>query len=370
MDFLASSLVVQKEMGMKVRSKNGIFFTPKPLRDIIFKKIKTLTPKTILEPTCGSGEFLVDCENIFKNATCVGVELQEKLVNISRNNVKNASIEQGDFLKWNGGKFDLIIGNPPFVQIKSVIKEAAVGRSNLYIEILYKCLTQHLSPGGVLAMVLPSTIMNGCFAKPTRDLVLTKKILYFETIRNHTFKDTSAGVSILILKNEPGDSKYNFGGILTNHTKELRNVTKGRRKLRVLNVRLQYGVMTGSLKEYFSRDRADIPFILPTELVQDNVVFNEDKRLFIKKDVKAHSGRCLLLSRSSGVVMGSEYTLKYSLFESPRFMFDSCMIGIFGKDIDVLHKSLADDRTSFYLKTICGSGRLTKDIILDMPIFE
>jgi len=211
--------------------------------------------------------------------------------------------------------------------------------------------------------------MNGCFAKPTRDLVLTKKILYFETIRNHTFKDTSAGVSILILKNETGDGKYNFGGILTDQAKELRNVSKGRRKLRDLNVRLQYGVMTASLKEYFSRDREDIPFILPNELVQDNVVFNEEKRLFIKKNVY-HSGRCILLSRSNGVVMGSEYTLKYSLFETPKFMFDSCMIGIFGKDIDVLHKSLADERTSFYLKTICGSGRLTKDIILDMPIFE
>ena len=68
--------------------------------------------------------------------------------------------------------------------------------------------------------------------------------------------------------------------------------------------------------------------------------------------------------------MGSEYDLKFTYFDAPSFLFDSALIAIFGKDIDILYKSLSDLRTKSYIQGICGSGRLTKDIILNMPVFE
>ena len=60
MEFLESSLQVQKSLGRKTRAKRGIFFTPKTLRDIVLSKIQ-ITPRNVLDPTCGSAEFLVDC---------------------------------------------------------------------------------------------------------------------------------------------------------------------------------------------------------------------------------------------------------------------------------------------------------------------
>lgn len=170
MDFLDSSVLVQKQLGMKHRSKMGIFFTPKPLRDIVLRHVN-ITPQSVLEPSCGSGEFLVDCETMFPEASITGVELDETLSRVSKENTSRSVIHTQDFLTFDGGKFDLVIGNPPFVQMKSVNKDASVGRSNLYIEILFKCITQHLNANGVLAMVLPSTIMNGHFSQPVRNLI-------------------------------------------------------------------------------------------------------------------------------------------------------------------------------------------------------
>ncbi|APC25641.1 DNA methyltransferase [Only Syngen Nebraska virus 5] len=371
MDFLPSSVVLQKTLGMKKRSKQGIFFTPKPLRDILFAHVKS-TPSTILEPSCGSGEFLVDCRAKYPNASLAGVELDPQLAAATRSVVPDAEIHNKDFLTWGlDRKFDLVVGNPPFVQTKAVFPDASVGRSNLYIEFLYKCITYHLNEGGILAMVIPSTIMNGCFSKPTRDLILTKKILFFDTIRNHTFKDTSAGVSILVLENTPSTNpRFDFEGILTKQAKELRKMSSGRRKIKDLDLRLQYGTMTASLKDSFSRDSNDVPFILHTDVKQDEVSFDENKRLYIKTNNKTNSGRCLFLSRSNGVVMGNEYILKFSMFEAPSFLFDSAFIAVFGGDIDTLYKSLSDPRSNTYLQSICGSGRLTKDIVLNLPIFE
>lgn len=369
MDFLESSITAQKQLGMKHRANNGIFFTPKPLRDIVLQHVN-ITPKSILEPTCGSGEFLVDCEMMFPEAAITGVELDEVLSRVAKNNASRSVIHTQNFLTYEGGKFDLIVGNPPFVQMKSVIKEASVGRSNLYIEILYKCITQHLNENGILAMVLPSTIMNGHFSQPVRDLILSKKILHFETIRKHTFKDTKAGVSILVIENAPGDNtKYRFYRFITEDARELTTMVEGTKKLKDLDVVVKYGLMTKTLQGHFSKDEKHTPFVLMKDLGQGGVCFGEN-RLFIDKQMKTHSGKCIFLLRSNGVVMGSEYVLKTSLFEAESFLFDSCLVGIFGADIDKVYKSLGDSRTAYYLKKICGSGRLTKDIIVNLPIFE
>jgi hypothetical protein len=369
MDFLESSITAQKQLGMKHRAKNGIFFTPKPLRDIVLQHVN-ITPKSILEPTCGSGEFLVDCEMMFPEAAITGIELDEVLSRVAKNNASRSVIHTQNFLTYEGGKFDLIVGNPPFVQMKSVIKEASVGRSNLYIEILYKCITQHLNENGILAMVLPSTIMNGHFSQPVRDLILSKKILHFETIREHTFKDTKAGVSILVIENAPGDNtNYTFGGFITEDARELTTMTEGTKKLKDMDVDVKYGMMTITLQDHFSKDEKHTPFVLMKDLGQGGVCFGEN-RLFIDKQMKTHSGKCIFLLRSNGVVMGSEYVLKTSLFEAESFLFDSCLVGIFGADIDKVYKSLRDSRTAYYLKKICGSGRLTKNIIVNLPIFE
>jgi hypothetical protein len=268
-------------------------------------------------------------------------------------------------------KFDLIIGNPPFVKlIGSPNAHMYKTSSNLYIEVPFKCVVEHLASDGVLAMVLPSTIQNGDWCSKLRSLFFSMTIEHFEIIRDHEFKDTQAGVALIVVRNTPRvDIRYNFKGILTDRADRLEWLIRDRKQFSEYDLRLVGGA--GNARDYkkkFGAEDADVVFILTGEFTQDAVVFGK-KRLFVKTPT-FHSGRCVLLSRTKGVTMGDRYDLKYSMFEHPKFLFESCMYAIFGDDIDTLYKSLQDPRTSEYLQTICGSGRLTVPTIASMPIFE
>ena len=274
-------------------------------------------------------------------------------------------------MSWNTDeKFDLIIGNPPFVKLNgSSNTHMYKTSSNLYIEVPFKCLTDHLMDGGVLAIVLPSTIQNGSWCSKLRELFFSLTIQHFEIIRDHDFKDTQAGVALVIIKNTPGDnSRFNFNGILTEHAEKLRHMICGKKTFADYDLTLIGGA--GNARDYknkYGDEDADVAFILTGEFKQDAIVFS-DKRLFVKT-LTFHSGRCLILSRTKGVTMGDRYDLKYTMFEHPKFLFESCMYAIFGNDIDTLYKSLRDPRSAEYLQTLCGSGRLTIPLIMSMPIF-
>lgn len=374
MEFLETSLVIQKSLDRKTRAKRGIFFTPRTLRDILLSKID-IRPRNVLDPTCGSGEFLVDCSMRWPNAELAGVELTDDIVPVARTNISSADIYHDDFMAWEANeKFDLIVGNPPFVKLfGSPNTHMYKTSSNLYIEISFKCITEHLEDDGVLAMVLPSTIQNGYWCSRLRELFLSLTIEHFEIIRDHKFKDTQAGVALIIVKNTPCDlrvnDRFNFNGILTEHAEKLRQMTSGKKTFSDYNLRLVGGA--GNARDYkkkYGAEDADVSFILTGEFKQDAIVFS-DKRLFVKTPT-FHSGRCILLSRTKGVTMGDRYDLKYTMFEHPKFLFESCMYAIFGNDIDTLYTSLQDPRSAEYLQTLCGSGRLTVPLITSMPIFE
>ncbi|ABT14815.1 DNA methyltransferase [Paramecium bursaria Chlorella virus NY2A] len=371
MEFLESSLMLQKSIERKIRAKRGIFFTPRSLRSILLSKI-TSRPRNILDPTCGSGEFLNDCFEKWPDSTLTGVEFTDDIVPVARDNVPNATIHHHDFMKWKqDGKFDLIVGNPPFVKLtKSPNTHMYKTSSNLYIEVPFKCITEHLADDGVLAMVLPSTIQNGDWCSKLRSLFFSLVIEHFEIIRDHNFKDTQAGVALIVVRNTLRSiTRYNFNGILTDRVENLENITKNRKKFSDYDLRLVGGA--GNARDFqrkFGSVDADVAFILTGEFKQDSVVFSES-RLFVKTKM-FHSGKCILLSRTKGVTMGDKYELKYARFDHPKFLFESCMYAIFGNDIEVLYASLQDPRTSEYLQTICGSGRLTIPMITTMPIFE
>ena len=66
------SVETTKALTKEHKSKHGIYFTPKSVRDLVWEHITT-TPTNILEPSAGSGEFVDDCRERFPNANVVGI---------------------------------------------------------------------------------------------------------------------------------------------------------------------------------------------------------------------------------------------------------------------------------------------------------
>jgi hypothetical protein len=218
------------------KKNGGIFFTPPSciqqimalLRDDV--SLSTHTFDTILEPSCGSGEFLSVLMRQYPNAWITGVEIHPVIyaeVSTHFNSLVGGgrvSIQHGDFLKYSlpsssagvgpgpgpGPGPDLIIGNPPYFVMKKEEVDAEYypffdGRPNIFILFIIKS-AQLLRAGGVLCFVLPSSFMNSHYYDKTRKYIVRHfAILHIVKCDgggggDEGYLDTQQGTFILILR--------------------------------------------------------------------------------------------------------------------------------------------------------------------------
>ncbi len=109
----------------------GDFQTPDELAREVVKTLKLnhkISPKVIIEPSCGKGAFVRASLKEFIHARVIGLDINEKYIeeaNLSISdylNLENATIYQSNFFNtdWkalisNLSGHILIIGNPPWV---------------------------------------------------------------------------------------------------------------------------------------------------------------------------------------------------------------------------------------------------------------
>ncbi|MCY4046940.1 MAG: class I SAM-dependent methyltransferase, partial [Candidatus Dadabacteria bacterium] len=111
---------------------SGSFYTPQPLANwlasYVLERLPTRKSVNVLEPSCGNGVFLTalnkdkDGKTLYVNA----VDIDKKSVKEARKGDYrfNLEVECGDFLQWQASKkYDLVIGNPPFVSRKRIRKQ-------------------------------------------------------------------------------------------------------------------------------------------------------------------------------------------------------------------------------------------------------
>jgi hypothetical protein len=98
----------------------GDFQTPVPLARAVCAKLKAITPRTIVEPTCGIGHFLKAAAETFPAADRIGFELHGPYVEAARET--GAVIHHADFfaVDWEAEAATwrepiLVVGNPPWV---------------------------------------------------------------------------------------------------------------------------------------------------------------------------------------------------------------------------------------------------------------
>ena len=154
-NFQDISIKITKAIDKQEKKDDGIFFTPQTcVRECIkfiepYFKNKTID---ILEPSCGSGEFIhgiINSEIKYSYMKCI--EYNSIIYNsIAKSDIsshKNLIIEHNDFLLSDNSRlYDLIIGNPPFyVMKKNEIKTNKyehyyTGRPNIFVLFIAKSL--------------------------------------------------------------------------------------------------------------------------------------------------------------------------------------------------------------------------------------
>ena len=99
---------------------------PRPDTEIVIEEILRLTKQknkiSVLDIGVGSGCIILTILKERKNFSGTGIDISKKSLDISRINAKNLNVDKrikfykSDIDKFNKGKYDLIVSNPPYIK--------------------------------------------------------------------------------------------------------------------------------------------------------------------------------------------------------------------------------------------------------------
>lgn len=213
---------MENESAQKLR---GGYYTPADLAAFIARWVKEISPKRVLEPSCGDGAFFGALSEVrgFSKTQVTGFELDEDEAEKARVRSREigikAEIHNRDFLEWalenhknNDAQFDAVVGNPPFVRYQYLPEPFQLRAEEIFRELDLK-FTKHtnawvpfilasmdmLRPGGRLAMVVPAEIIHVTHAQSLRSYLGREcRRLVIIDPEELWFSDTLQGAVILL----------------------------------------------------------------------------------------------------------------------------------------------------------------------------
>ena len=198
--------IKQSRAATRTKNKFGQYFTPKVVADFMIELADISKSSTILEPSCGEGIFLKLLQQKgFNNLTAYEIDedLAQEFSNVRYESFVSAKVNE---------KFDLIIGNPPYIRWKNLEDDLKQELSTnliwnqyfnslcdyLYIFILKSI--ELLNENGQLIFICPEYWMNTTHSISLRNYMVANG--YFEEI--YHFNETpifdKVTVSIVIFK--------------------------------------------------------------------------------------------------------------------------------------------------------------------------
>ena len=381
-EFCSRSIRLNSDLSSEYRKTNGVYFTPQSARRRVFQKLAELgvaPPSTILEPSFGSGEFLDDLKTVYPDATVYGVEMSKEIYDAYP---ASDTLVNQDFLEYTAAApVDLVIGNPPYVVTTAKNAACQKGRGNLFVLFIYKCLTEHMADGSVLAFVLPTSFYNCSYYQPCRQYISKNcTVLHVETI-DAKYYETGQKTMILILRKETprnqnfllslGDSVY-----ITPDYAELQECIRGASTLRNLGFSVKTGeVVWNQEKKKLTNEAAGAERIIYTSNIGEDgaltfAPLRGEKKQYIRGFQKETvCGPAIVVSRG----YGNNYSFQWALVPAgTRFYGENHVNVITGPpaSIDRVVASFRSERTRVFIQMFVGNGALSKtELETIFPIF-
>lgn len=322
-EFTQETFKYIEETDLRQRKALGQYFTPKSVREALLKQLpKTKSNPRVLDPGCGTGEFLITAQEYFKNPELFGWDIDPKLGNISKKLVPSAEIRKLDSLKKEYyEQFDFVIGNPPYFEfkpedrIKEKFKEVINGRINIFSLFIYQSL-KWLKTGGYLAFVVPPSMNNGAYFQKLRNFIIeNSNIEYLHVFDNSKlFHNALQSTMLLVLKKgkNKGDYIFKKNGILIFSEKpdQLKKAFKGKLTLRDLGWQVKTGRVVWNQNKELLTDKAqgNIPLIWAHNITEQGLkvpVKNLKKPQYIKYE-SYDMGPAIVVNRITGSVKAAK----------------------------------------------------------------
>jgi len=412
-----------KLINKKEKKDNGIYFTPPntvvKCLDILLHILNYDVFNNILEPSCGSCEFIDKLITYYPNASITGVEYNKIIYdNIKNNydnvnNVNNINIFNDNFLKTHfNEKFDLIIGNPPYY----VLKKSEVdqyyynyfdGRPNIFLLFIIKSLSL-LNDNGVLCFILPKSFLNCLYYNKTREYIYNNfQILSIEEC-NDVYIETDQQTIIFIIKKSISNDNANDKYILK-HMSDKYTIFSTREAIKRLNElyinattlnALKFKVYVGNIvwnenKSLLTDNEQKTRLIYSTDIKNNTLSIkkytNTAKKNYINRE--GYKEPLLVINRGYGV---GNYNFEYSLincehsdgfFHIKEYLIENHLICIkyegdeqeysgdssddylINKYIQI-YRSFSDERTVEFIKLYFGNNAInTTELSNILPIY-
>lgn len=385
-EYTKESIDYLKNTDIKKRKKLGQYFTPKSIRELLLSKLPKKDNADILDPACGSGEFLLSCKKYFKNPILYGFDIDKKLINISSKLVKNANIKNFDFLNIdiNKKKYDYIIGNPPYFELKlnEEIKkkyfDIIKGRVNIF-SLFIKTGLDLLKDGGYLAYVVPPSMNNGAYFSKLREYIIKNSSLEYLHIIDgaDNFHLANQKVMLIILKktNSKKSSKYIFKKnkitIFTEDKKFLNKAYKNTVSLKDIG----YTVKTGNIiwnehKEKLTNDKNNSTLLIWASNINNGKIiigYTKGKPQYIKNisnDLIIKS-RVVVVNRITG--SSKDINIKAAIVNEKEFVCENHVNVIYmsknanqNYSLEDIFKALQDKTNIKVMRLISGNTQISK----------
>lgn len=208
-------IVVDMELLMPSEDKktNGAFFTPQYIVDYIIENVAPKEDSKVIDPSCGSGAFLLGIIryylNTYNKTICdiikenlYGADILEyntrrsKLLIILYALMNGEIIDEGDIHIYTAdslrcdwpNKFDAVVGNPPYVKFQDLddvtrafllesYQTTKLGTYNLYFAFFELGLAL-LNESGKLGYITPNNYFTSLSGEPLRQFFQNNKSIY------------------------------------------------------------------------------------------------------------------------------------------------------------------------------------------------
>ena len=318
-EFTDATIKYIKETDINYRKSLGQYFTPKSIREALFNRLPhTIKNPKILDPACGTGEFLITAKKYFKSSKLYGWDIDKKLINVAKGLIPKANLKNLDaLLNQDYEKYDFVIGNPPYFEfspskeIKKKFGNIINGRANVFS--LFTCQGLNwLKEGGYLAYVVPPSMNNGAyFLKLRKFIIENSNIEYLHILKNpKLFQEALQSTMLLILKKGKNKSDYLFkkNGILifSEDAKYLEEAFKNKMALHDLNYKVKTGRLTWNQNKDLltNNPKGSIPLIWAHNITETGLKFpiiSNKKPQYIKRN-DFDIGPAIVTNRITGMV--------------------------------------------------------------------
>lgn len=394
MSYSNESYSLTKSISKEEKKSNGIYFTPPSTIERNLKMLSEMPIEVnkILEPSCGSCEYVRQLKEVYPDAELTAIEYNGTIYDKMKSTY---DIMCEDYLKFQTEeRYDLIIGNPPYYVLDKSLVDPYYhtyydGRPNIFILFIIKSLSL-LEDNGVLSFILPKNFINCLYYEKTRKYIHENYLVYALFENDDKYIETQQEtITLVIQKTTPKpESEFVYHGYNTvfgtsENIERIRELYGGSKTLHKMGFKVSVGnVVWNQHKKILTDDSSKTRLIYSSDIENNRLTMkvfnNEQKKNYIERDgIRVPA---LLINRGYGV---GKYTFSYCLLEGDfeylvenHLMCIKCMSeevdnGVLIDKYKKIIASLEDPRTKDFVNIYFGNSAInTTELTHILPIYE